>query len=63
MTNTPIATYSPNPAIQAALNRINQYGPYGYQPSLAGSLVFTIGECLRYTLEEGVSKLVFDCKY
>jgi hypothetical protein len=39
-----LPTTSSNPAIQAALGRINEYGPYGYQPELAGSIVFTVGE-------------------
>lgn len=45
MSDSPITTTSSDPAIQAAVARINQYGPYGYQPTLLGSLIFTIGEC------------------
>lgn len=35
---------SPDPAIQAAVDRINTFGPYGYEPNLTGNAIFTASE-------------------
>ena len=37
-------TYSPDASIQAALDRIHAFGPYGYKPNLVANAVFCAGE-------------------
>lgn len=41
-----IVATNPSKTMLESLQRINEYGPFGYVPSLGGAIVFTLGECV-----------------